>query len=84
MSLLKVVNTKAIENVNGLNYHHGAMFVNSNSIITNTVTLNTNENGLIIGPVSVHTLTVNGNLKVIDSLTVSTGNLTIAGILRII
>ena len=83
MSLLKVVNTKAIENVNGENYHHGAMFVNSNSI-TNTVTLNTSENGLMIGPVSVHTLTVNGNLKVIDSLTVSTGNLTIAGRLRII
>ena len=59
------------------------MFVNSNSI-TNTVTLNTSENGLMIGPVSVHTLTVNGNLKVIDSLTVSTGNLTIAGRLRII
>ena len=56
MSLLKVTNTKAIENVNGENYHHGAMFVNSNSI-TNTVTLNTNENGLVVGPVSVHTLT---------------------------
>ena len=83
MSLLKVTNTKAIENVSGENYHHGAMFVNSNSI-ANTVTLNTTENGLMIGPVSVHTLTVNGNLKVIDSLTVSTGNLTIAGRLRII
>tara|TARA_Y100000114_G_C11698320_1_gene297153 strand:- start:706 stop:957 length:252 start_codon:yes stop_codon:yes gene_type:complete len=83
MSLLKVTDTKAIENVNGENYHHGAMFVNSNSI-TNTVTLNTSENGLMIGPVSVHTLTVNGNLKVIDSLTVSTGNLTITGRLRII
>ena len=83
MSLLKVTDTKAIENVNGENYHHGAMFVNSNSI-TNTVTLNTSENGLMIGPVSVQTLTVNGNLKVIDSLTVSTGNLTITGRLRII
>ena len=83
MSLLKVINKKAIENVNGENYHHGAMFVNSNNF-TNTVTLNTNENGFMVGPVSVHTLTVNGNLKVIDSLTVSTGNLTIAGRLRII
>ena len=83
MSLLKVTNTKAIENVNGENYHHGAMFINSNSI-TNTVTLNTSENGLMIGPVSVHTLTVNGNLKVIDSLTVSTRNLTITGRVRII
>ena len=83
MSLLKVTNTKAIENVNGENYHHGVMFVNSNNI-TNTVTLNTNENGFMVGPVSVHTLTVNGNLRVMDSLTVSTGNLTITGILRII
>ncbi len=83
MSLLKVIDKKAIENVNGENYHHGAMFVNSNSI-TNTVTLNTNENGFMVGPVSVHTLTVNGNLRVVDSLTVSTGNLTIAGDLRIV
>ena len=35
------------------------------------------------GPITIHTLTVAGNLNVIDSLTVSAGDLTITGHLRI-
>ena len=80
MSLLKVSNSKAIENVNGENYHHGAMFVNSNNF-TNTLTLNTNENGLIIGPVTAVNVTVNGNLTVNHEINV-TGDINVIGTLK--
>ena len=50
---------------------------------TETITIPSGSNGLMAGPVTISTLVVNGNLNVVDSLTVSTGNLTIAGHLRI-
>ena len=51
---------------------------------TEDITLAANYNASLEGPVSMNSLTVNGNLRVTESLTVSTGNLTIAGRLRII
>ena len=50
---------------------------------TETITIPSDANALLAGPVPISTLVVNGNLNVVDSLTVSTGNLTIAGHLRI-
>ena len=50
---------------------------------TETITIPSDANTLLAGPVTISTLVVNGNLNVVDSLTVSTGNLTIAGHLRI-
>ena len=50
---------------------------------TETITIPSDANALLAGPVTISTLVVNGNLNVVDSLTVSTGNLTIAGHLRI-
>ena len=50
---------------------------------TETITIPSDANALLAGPVTISTLVVNGNLNVVDSLTVSTGNLTITGHLRI-
>ena len=62
---------------------NGSMQHQNKSTITGTVTIPTGSNGLMAGPVTIPTLVVNGNLNVVDSLTVSTGNLTITGHLRI-
>ena len=56
---------------------------------TETITIPSDANALLAGPVTISTLVVNGNLNVEeslatgDTLTVTTGNLTIEGNLRI-
>ena len=62
---------------------NGSMQHQNKTTITETITIPSGSNGLMAGPVTIPTLVVNGNLNVVDSLTVSTGNLTIAGHLRI-
>ena len=62
---------------------NGSMQHQNKTTITETITIPSGSNGLMAGPVTIPTLIVNGNLNVVDSLTVSTGNLTIAGHLRI-
>lgn len=63
--------------------------VRNKQTYTETVTIPSGENALLIGPVTIPTLVVNGNLNVEeslatgDTLTVTTGNLTIEGNLRI-
>ena len=54
-----------------------------NETTSDDVTIPSAKSALMVGPVTINSLTVKGNLNVIDSLTVSTGNLTIAGHLRI-
>jgi len=54
-----------------------------NETTSDDVTIPSAKSSLMVGPVTINSLTVKGNLNVIDSLTVSTGNLTIAGHLRI-
>ena len=54
-----------------------------NETTSDDVTIPSAKSALIVGPVTINSLTVEGNLNVVDSLTVSTGNLTIAGHLRI-
>ena len=54
-----------------------------NETTSDNVTIPSAKSALMVGPVTINSLTVNGNLNVIDSLTVSTGNLTITGHLRI-
>ena len=54
-----------------------------NETTSDNVTIPSAKSALMVGPVTINSLTVEGNLNVIDSLTVSTGNLTIAGHLRI-
>ena len=51
---------------------------------TETVTIPSNLNSLLVGPVILPTLTVNGNLNVVDSITISTGDFTITGRVRMI
>ena len=58
-------------------------YVQNNATVTGTVTIPALKNAMLAGPISIHTLTVAGNLNVVDSLTVSTGDLTITGHLRI-
>ena len=62
---------------------NGSMQHQNKTTIAETITIPSGSNGLMAGPVTIPTLVVNGNLNVVDSLTVSTGNLTIAGHLRI-
>ena len=54
-----------------------------NETTSDDVTIPSAKSALIVGPVTINSLTVEGNLNVIDSLTVSTGNLTLTGHLRI-
>ena len=54
-----------------------------NETTSDDVTIPSAKSSLMVGPVTINSLTVKGNLNVIDSLTVSAGNLTIAGHLRI-
>ena len=54
-----------------------------NETTSDNVTIPSAKSALMVGPVAINSLTVEGNLNVVDSLTVSTGNLTIAGHLRI-
>ena len=58
-------------------------YVQNDATVTGTVTIPASKNAMLAGPISIHTLTVAGNLNVVDSLTVSTGDLTITGHLRI-
>jgi len=62
---------------------NGSMQHQNKTTITETITIPSGSNGLMAGPVTIPTLVVNGNLNVVDSLTVSSGNLTITGHLRI-
>jgi len=55
----------------------------TNETTSDDVTVPSSKSALIVGPVTINSLTVEGNLNVLDSLTVSTGNLTISGHLRI-
>ena len=55
----------------------------TNETTSDDVTVPSFKSALIVGPVTINSLTVEGNLNVLDSLTVSTGNLTISGHLRI-
>ena len=55
----------------------------TNETTSDVVTVPSSKSALIVGPVTINSLTVEGNLNVLDSLTVSTGNLTISGHLRI-
>ena len=55
----------------------------TNETTSDDVTVPSSKSALIVGPVTINSLTVEGNLNVVDSLTVSTGNLTISGHLRI-
>ena len=54
-----------------------------NETTSDNVTIPSAKSALMVGPVTINSLTVKGNLNVIDSLTVSTGNLTLTGHLRI-
>ena len=54
-----------------------------NETTSDNVTIPSAKSALMVGPVTINSLTVEGNLNVIDSLTVSTGNLTLTGHLRI-
>lgn len=54
-----------------------------NETTSDNVTIPSAKSALMVGPVTINSLTVKGNLNVIDTLTVSTGNLTITGHLRI-
>ena len=54
-----------------------------NETTSDNVTIPSAKSALMVGPVAINSLTVEGNLNVIDSLTVSTGNLTLTGHLRI-
>ena len=45
--------------------------------ITDNITVDSNQSAIMIGPVSLVNLTINGNLSVIDNLT-ATGSITIA------
>ena len=54
-----------------------------NETTSDDVTIPSAKSALIVGPVTINSLTVEGNLNVVDSLTVSTGNLTLTGHLRI-
>ena len=54
-----------------------------NETTSDDVTIPSAKSALMVGPVAINSLTVEGNLNVIDTLTVSTGNLTITGHLRI-
>lgn len=54
-----------------------------NETTSDDVTIPSAKSALMVGPVTINSLTVKGNLNVIDTLTVSTGNLTITGHLRI-
>ena len=54
-----------------------------NETTSDDVTIPSAKSALIVGPVTINSLTVEGNLNVVDSLTVSTGNLILTGHLRI-
>ena len=54
-----------------------------NETTSDDVTIPSAKSAFMVGPVAINSLTVEGNLNVIDTLTVSTGNLTITGHLRI-
>ena len=54
-----------------------------NETTSDDVTIPSAKSALMVGPVTINSLIVEGNLNVIDTLTVSTGNLTITGHLRI-
>ena len=54
-----------------------------NETTSDNVTIPSAKSALMVGPVTINSLIVEGNLNVIDTLTVSTGNLTITGHLRI-
>ena len=54
-----------------------------NETTSDNVTIPSTKSALIVGPVTINSLTVEGNLNVVDTLTVSSGNLTITGHLRI-
>ena len=55
----------------------------TNETTSDDVTVPSSKSALIVGPVTINSLTVEGNLNVVDTLTVSSGNLTITGHLRI-
>ncbi len=61
----------------------GSMQHHNKTTITETITIPSGSNSLFVGPVTIPTLTVNGNLNIVDTLTVSTGDLTITGHMRI-
>lgn len=54
-----------------------------NETTSDNVTIPSTKSALMVGPVTINSLTVEGNLNVVDTLTVSSGNLTITGHLRI-
>jgi len=54
-----------------------------NETTSDDVTIPSTKSALMVGPVTINSLTVEGNLNVVDSLTVSTGNLILTGHLRI-
>ena len=73
-----------MSNLHLVNSHHSDGLISLNETVFNhNLTVNVNMSAIVAGPVTIPTLVVNGNLNVVDSLTVSTGNLTIAGHLRI-
>jgi len=70
---------------NTLNIMSDGNFVHQNhSTISGTTTIPSGSNSLLVGPTTLHTLTVNGSLNVVDSITISTGDLTITGHMRMI
>ena len=81
MSIIKVNNIHTTDSVKVMS--NGSMQHQNKTTITETITIPSGSNGLMAGPVTIPTLVVNGNLNVVDSLTVSSGNLTITGHLRI-
>ena len=48
-----------------------------NETTSDNVTIPSTKSALMVGPVTINSLTVEGNLNVVDTLTVSSGNLTI-------
>jgi len=55
-----------------------------NDTIAADLTIPQFKSAMIVGPVTVDNITVNGNLNVVDSITISTGDLTITGHMRMI
>ena len=76
MSVIKVNNIHTTDSVKVMS---DGNFVHQNhSTISGTTTIPSGSNSLLVGPTTIATLTVNGNLNVIQSLNV-TNELNIVG-----
>ena len=82
MSIIKVNNIHTTDSVKVMS--NGNFVHQNHSSISGTTTITSGSNSLLVGPTTLNTLTVNGSLNVVDSITISTGDLTITGHMRMI